>query len=90
MNVLRFDYNLQNGFAWIMVGGKNPDDEMIVQCCLDQDEDDNYIKEIIIAHCGHNWGLCADANEEAFKHWGENSCMAALFYYAQENDFNLV
>ena len=85
MNVLGFDYDTEHGFAWINVEGKQEGEEYIVQCCLkdrtqEQAENNQDFDAVILAgDCGHDEGICGDANEKAFDHWGENRCMKALF-----------
>ena len=84
MEIKEFDYDLESGFAWIQVESKD-DKMMTVQCCLQASEEGGlHLKEIDKDDCGHNWGCCADANEAAFKYWGENRCMKALFSAAEE------
>ena len=89
MLIREFDYNLDEGFAWILVEGKNPDETMNIQCCLNKNANDEFIKGITMSDCGHNWGQCHDTNEEAFNYWGENRCMKALFAKAKENGFDV-
>jgi hypothetical protein len=90
MQVKRFEYDLSEGFAWIVIDGKHSDDEITIQCCLTKKNDDDdalHIKSIKMDDCGHNWGLCGDANEESFKYWGQDRCMKALFHYAKNDGF---
>jgi hypothetical protein len=79
VDILEFDYNKVDGFAWIVLEGG-----LTVQACTTDDD------KININDCGHDWGLCGDANEEAFKKWGENRCMEALFSKAKECGFKLI
>ena len=93
MKIKEFDYDVNNGFAWIIVDGKDESDMFSVQCCLfrkEEEEFDGYEKKIIANDCGHDWGLCGDANEDAFNYWGENRCMKALFSYAKQNGIEVV
>ena len=70
-----FDYDLGNSFAWIVINGSN----LTVQCCLESRADENGGKKSIDASdCGHDWGICGDVNDEAFKAYGEKECMQAL------------
>jgi hypothetical protein len=87
MKILSFDYDLEMGFAWIMIDGKYEDEELIVQCCLSHVKGGNYERKINASDCGHNWGSCGDANGDAFDYYGENRCMKALFAKAKENGF---
>lgn len=89
MKVLNFDYDLKFGFAWIIVDGKNDGDEWKVQCCTENENDDKPIKVIVQNACGHDWGICGDANKAAFEYWGENRCMTALFEEAKKAGFDL-
>ncbi len=89
MNVLSFDYDLDYGFAWIMVADKDKQ-QLTVQCCLKSDEPGIFQKIINKMDCGHNWGLCADANEKAFETFGEEECMNALFEQAKLNGIEVV
>lgn len=84
MNIIGFDYDLEYGFAWINVDGNDNKNTFTVQCCLQDNK-----KQIKMSDCGHNWGLCLDANEEAFDYYGENRCMEALFSKAKENGFDI-
>ena len=84
MNIIDFDYDLEQGFAWIQVDGKHGEKPYTVQCCLADNG-----KKIKMSDCGHNWGLCSDSNEEAFEHYGENRCMTALFAKANANGFEV-
>ncbi len=79
MNIKEFDYNTDDGFAWIIL-----EDESTVQCCLHQPNGTPSEEKIIMSDCGHDWGICGDVNEAAFKKWGENRCMKALFAKAKE------
>ena len=83
MDILDFECNLEYGFAWILVGcdGSEP---LTVQCCL-ENEDGKATKKIDMSNCGYDWGICADANEKAFKKFGSEKCMSALFEKAKEN-----
>lgn len=89
MNIKSFDFDTEHGFAWIVVEGKNEGEELTVQCCLVAlYEDGEFIefKEAInCSDCGYNWGICGDVNEKAFRCWGEDKCMEALFSEAKEN-----
>jgi hypothetical protein len=84
MNILDFEYSTKYGFAWIIVDGENKGDRWTVQCCLVQ-ENSVFVTKINRGNCGHNEGLCADANAKAFEYWGENRCMTALFNKAKIN-----
>lgn len=92
MNILDFDYSIECGFAWIIVDGKNNRDRWTVQCCIEQEQVSNgiFIIKINRSNCGHNEGLCADANEKAFEYWGENRCMTALFNKAKIYGISLI
>jgi len=89
MNILEFDYDLENGFAWILIPGENIDKILTVQCCLNpaQGEEIKYEKKITALDCGHDWGLSGDQNYEAFELYGEDVCMDALFNAARDDDF---
>lgn len=94
MNVISFDFDLEMGFAWIIVDGKG-DDEMSVQCCLESENDQEsgalitHKKVIKMSDCGHDWGICADGNAPAFEFWGEDRCMKALFACAKKAGFDV-
>lgn len=97
MEVLNFEYDLENGFAFIEVNGKTDSDRMTVQCCLFEPKSDaekdtrpGFQMKIDQDDCGHNWGICGDANEKAFNYWGENRCMTLLFKYAEKNGIELI
>lgn len=94
MEVLNFDYDLEAGFAWIEVAGKAEGEKMTVQCCVSAGNVGNEAPQVKYSQikrsdCGHNWGLCGDANEAAFAYYGENRCMKALFAKAREAGFKL-
>ena len=80
MDVKSFDHDTETGFAWIIVNGKEGE-EMSIQCCLETSCNEPTIS---MGDCGHDWGICADGNAEAFALWGENRCMKALFNRAKE------
>lgn len=90
MEIKSFDYDVEYGFAWIVVDGKYEGDEWTVQCCLTSENDCEsgtlikHSKEIDCGDCGHNYGICGDVNGEAFEFWGENRCMIALFSAAKK------
>ena len=90
MDIIEFDYNLEHGFAWITVPAENNIDELTVQSCLEQSEGGRFNKKIIMSDCGHDWGNCGQINERAFKHWGENRCMKALFRNASQSDIEVI
>ena len=90
MNVQEFDYSQKDGFAWMIVDGKNSDESMTVQCCLQEGDYDpynggqqEYLMGIDAGDCGHNDGICGDVNKQAFGYWGENRCMTMLFKKAE-------
>jgi hypothetical protein len=86
MNILSFDYDEEHNCAWIQIDGKYKGEQpYTVQCCTVEGRD----KEIKISDCGHDWGLCEEANEKAFKNYGENRCMKALFSKAKQNGFTI-
>jgi len=95
METLEFDYDTETGFAWITVNTDGSEDEWSVQCCLKEgnyDEENatqEYLEKIKMNDCGHDDGLCADGNEKAFKYWGENRCMKALFSAAKNNGIDV-
>jgi hypothetical protein len=94
MLVKSFDFDINAGFAWIVVDGKKEGDEWTVQCCLspeknfmkkvDAGKSYRYVKKIDGGDCGHNEGICGDVNGQAFEHWGENRCITALFHHAKK------
>lgn len=86
MNVKDFEIDVENGFAWIIVEGKDQSRDFTVQCCLQavDGEDGAYAAQIKMSDCGHDWGMSGDANKEAFEFWGENRCMTTLFRYAKQ------
>ncbi len=90
MKVLNFDYDTSHGFAWIEIQGEADSDVLSVQCCLVQDSGGDHIEKIERSDCGHNWGLCGDANNAAFDYYGENRCMKELFKYAKESGIELI
>lgn len=100
MNILEFDFNTEDGFVWIVVEGKNEGEPWTVQCCLKSEKNAalksqqgkkfRYIKVIDCDDCGHNWGICADVNKEAFDYWGHNRCMVALFNCAKKNGIKII
>lgn len=97
MIVKEFDYNIEDGFAWMIVEGQRNNQEMIVQCCLKEAGYDykkgehlGYLKEVDVGNCGEDWGICGDANESAFKYWGQNRCMKMLFKKAEEHGINVI
>ena len=96
MEIKQFDYDLGYGFAWITIAGKDESVEMTVQCCLvgtyadNSQEDPIYFKKIESSDCGHNDGICGDVNEPAFKYWGENRCMKALFAHAKKAGIKVI
>ena len=86
MLVKSFEYDLQNGFAWMIL-----DDGLTVQCCLSElpfdpeDDDKQEYEPAIVKHdCGHNWGTCGDINKKPFEKYGENRCMTMLFKKAKQ------
>jgi len=93
MQVLSFQCDLITGFAFITVDGKSQGDVWTVQCFLNlesvpEEEDYKarpYVMEIDCGDCGHNWGICGEANAKAFEYWGEDRCMTALFKHAEIN-----
>ena len=92
MNILDFNYDLENGFAFIVVEGGKHGSTSTVQCCLESSgkglsSGEPYLTNIKQSDCGHNGGVCADVNESAFAYWGENRCMKALFNEAKKADF---
>ena len=91
MDVLEFDFDTDNGFAWIYVESSSlsKDEKWIVQCCLGAENGD-YVSKIVCDDCGHNTGMCLDANTNAFNYWGENRCMTALFKAAKKAGFEVV
>jgi len=89
MNVIDFEYDLENGFAWIVLEDQQDPQVNIVQCCLEQDYDNQYLTVIDRENCGHNEGICGDANAPAFEKWGEGRCMKTLFEHAKKHDFKL-
>lgn len=98
MEILKFDYDVDSGFAMILVSGKQTDDQMIVQCCLktgDYDAERDcgkpipFLLKIDEGNCGHNDGICGDVNAPAFEYWGENRCMKALYAKAKANGIDL-
>lgn len=96
MEIKSFDYDTQHGFAWIMVDTSNDDGEWIIQCCLADRNDEaarkgeDFEAKINCDDCGHDWGLCLDANKNAFEYWGENRCMKALFQAAKNAGIEVV
>lgn len=92
MKILDFDFDTNHGFAWIIVDSKNEGEQLTVQCCLKTGDYDaerdcgksiQFLQEIVQGDCGHNDGICGDVNAQAFKYWGENRCMTALFNKAK-------
>ena len=88
MNVLKFDYDTEAGFAWIEVeaGTLSGDERWAVQCCLATNIDDPRGPcelKIICSDCGADWGICGEINEKAFSYYGENRCMQMLFNAAK-------
>ena len=90
MLVKDYKYNLKHGFFWLIVEGENPDERLTIQCRLNTDQYGNCVKQITKGDCGHNWGICAGANYEAFEYFGENECMETLFQYASNLDIELI
>lgn len=99
MKIKSFNHDTEYGFAWIIVeGGPYADSpDMTVQCCLREiaanpefGQKQEFLAEIICGDCGHNWGICGDVNEPAFKYWGENRCMKALFKSAKKHGLNVI
>ena len=89
--VKAFDYNLEWGFVWILLGDE--DEGVIVQACMTlvnevEDEDDERLI-LRMDYCDHLEGCCGDANEKAFKLYSEERCMKTLFHYAKENGFTV-
>lgn len=82
MDILNFDYDVEQGFAWIEVPAGNTEESWTVQCCLDTNGKGEPI--IVMHDCGNDEGQCADSNALAFKFWGQNRCMKALFGKAKE------
>lgn len=69
------DVNTEDGFAYVITS-----DDLTIQCCLKQRKDEKgYKKEISKSDCGATDGLCGEANEKAFKRYGEEECMKFLF-----------
>ena len=98
MEILKFDYDVNSGFASIIVDGKQAGDQVIIQCCLKTGDFDAerdcgkpvlFLMEIDQDDCGHNDGICGDVNKKAFEYWGENRCMKALFEKAKKNGITL-
>ena len=89
MDIIDFGYDLKHGLAWIIVHDENKGGELTVQCCLEL-KNDCYNRKIIMSDCGHYWGNCGNINERAFKHWGENRCMKALFRNASQSDIEVI
>lgn len=96
MKIKSFDYDLETGFAWIIVDDQACG-EWTVQCCLkdngynaENGENVGFIEAIDQDDCGHNDGICGDVNEKAFNFWGENRCMTALFDKARDMGIELV
>ena len=62
----------EHGFSWIVFVVDN--EEYTLQACVDDngliDKDDD----------GMDWGLCLDANEKAFKKFGQEECLS--FFYS--------
>jgi len=89
MNILKFEIDTENGFAHIEVETDKETGSWAIQCCLkdltsDEAENHEPFKPVIIAgNCGHNDGICGVVNAQAFKYWGENRCMTALFNAAK-------
>lgn len=95
MKTLDFEYDTETGFAFITVDTNKKDGVWTVQCCLvgEYDEENmiqSYSKKINTCDCGYDDGICGDANEDAFRYWGENRCMTALFGAAKKNGIELV
>lgn len=89
MNILCFEYSIDDGFAWIVVDGKEIGEKFHVSCCLSR-EDGSFSKKIIMTDCGHNWGICGETNAKAFAYWGENRCMKALFSESANHGIELL
>ena len=92
MKTLEFNYDLENGFAFIVVEGGKYNSTSTIQCCLESSgkglsSGEPYLTNIKKSDCGHNEGICADINESAFGFWGETRCMSALFSSAKAADF---
>ena len=84
MDVLSFETDTDEGFAWIIVPQKNGEGTWTIQCCL------NNNGEIICDDCGANEGICGDNNEAPFDYWGENRCMTALFKHARSAGISVI
>lgn len=96
MKIINFDYDTENGFAWIVIEGSIADETLVVQCCLsdrsfeDAESDAAFEAKIIADDCGADEGLCADANEKAFECYGQSKCLKALFSKASEMGLEIV
>ena len=67
--------SLKSGFVHILT-----DDNLTIQCCLEQRKDGKgYKKQIDATDCGENDGICGDVNEKAFSKYGKNNCIKKLF-----------
>lgn len=82
--VTEFDYNLEWGYVWILLGDE--DEGVIVQACMTVEDDEMLLE---INDCGYDWGCCGDGNEKAFELYGKRRCMKTLFHYAKENGFTV-
>ncbi len=92
MNIVEFDYDLNDGFAWIVVDDKEPGNRHSVQCCIEMDNIDGQIvgrKEIKPKECGYDWGTCAEVNATAFGLWGKEASINALLDAAKEAGFKV-
>ena len=89
MKIKEFEHNLEDGFAWIVLDNDN-DNDMVVQCCLEQGSGLPAKPQISQSDCGHDWGICADANAAAFEKWGADRCMASLFSEAKAANIEII
>lgn len=90
MVVLDFECDLDRGFAWIVVDGRQNEDRWSITCCIEKGQKNKFVKKIVSFQCGHNWGLAGESNEKPFEYWGENRCMKALFAEARKNGFKVI
>ena len=83
MNVKTFDYDLDTGFAWILV--ELGEDLATIQCCIEAGK-----KQIDMVNSGFDEGICRDVNQRAVKYWGSNRCFNTLIRHAKKNGFEII
>lgn len=89
LQVKKYDYDLEFGFMFIVVKGKNIEEDLTIQCCLEF-EDGVFLKKISKNDNGYNDGICKDINARAFKQFGEDKCMEMLFKKAQDLNIDII